>query len=155
MSVVITSNRPTLEVGGRVFTDLSTLKTIATLNGGASGSQSNFRLMTGSSGYTPSGSTALKVKAMKITPETGSTGLVDLVYSDNDVGLSTTTAFTNPVRVCGTSNFHFVSPAFSSTQSFQNTEYPMEWTVPNAKYAGIGGPGAGVIVVAFLYGYEE
>lgn len=146
-------NIPTLEVAGRVFTDLDNLIILygsTTNTNGAS-----LRRANGTSGYTPSGSNSFKILALRQTATLGSTptnGYGSLGYSDNDVAVNTATAATNPVYVAGAlNNFPFSNP---QTQAQVPSEHPLDFTVPNGKFVFADG-GGGVGSVSWqVFGYE-
>lgn len=71
----------------------------------------------------------------------GSEGPVNLFYSDNDVGIDTTTAATNPVYY-KTFSSTFVNAFYLNTSTAGNSlssfaEYPVQFEAPNTKYVGV------------------
>jgi hypothetical protein len=119
------------------------------INAGAGG-KFTFRKMTaGASGYAPSGITFVP-KAIKIWCGDASNITFDLCYADNDVGYSSSTAFTNPVRLAGAS----VTTGFSCIAN-KSDEFIIDgFSCPASKYLGATGNTATINVIAHLYGYE-
>ncbi len=95
---------PTLTVGGRVFTDLTTL---IILKAHVSGNtRSTMRKSSGSTGYqVTAGKTytvhALQAMAATTLSATGASVSFTLAQVDADIGLDVATAFTNPVYSAG------------------------------------------------------
>lgn len=144
-------NVDSITVGGRVFTDLTTLKILVATT--AANTNATFRTMNGTSGYTPSGATTFVVHAMKAIGTAAGTTWGSLGYGDNDVGINSGTTPTNAVYVGGSSTVttHATSTIAAGSQVPSEMAHPMQFTIPNGKYpAMIGGANQTV----YLYGYE-
>lgn len=142
---------PTLTIGGRVFTDLTTIKMLYARQGGDV--RSSFRLANGTSGYAVTGGTTLTVYAVAIIPNDSSTIGFQLAYSDNDVGSDTNTAFTNPVYWMGASNALHQVAAVGSGMPEAVRSFALNFQVLAAKYPGLQISTAARFSM-ILYGYE-
>lgn len=99
---------PTLTVGGRVFTDLTTLIILAGYQG--SNARTTLRVPGASSGYPVTTGKTLTVHAARFscsnTP--GTQGYItQLVQSDNDLGYDSNTSYTNPKYYTAIANILF------------------------------------------------
>jgi hypothetical protein len=146
---------PTLTVGGRVFTDLSTLITLVTAIQTANRS-GTFRLTNGSSGYPVTASKTLTVSAMSVISTNqvagNSAGVASFGYADNDVGVNSATALTTPVYYGGSALIGLApvgEPSFGG--EFQ---YSVKLVVPAGKYPFAVQDGSANILVIHAYGYE-
>lgn len=139
----------TITVGGKVFTDLENLIQLHGIL--VSGGSCTLRKADSSSGYLPSGSNNFQVHAIQLF--IAACGEFVLLYSDNDMGVDTSTAPTNPVYPggslsCGILTLNGQYAAGSIVSMLSN------FIIPNGKYIAInyaGYPSDGVIRV---YGYE-
>lgn len=137
-----------LTVGGRVFTDLTNLIQLYSENL-ATGGNFTFRKLSASSGYAPSGVTFLP-KAFNMVNPDASSRTAAICSSDNDVGFSSASSLTNPVRPAGSaSGAMFFAPTLS------NKEFPLSgFVVSSGKFvSGDCGTG-GQSTRHWLYGYE-
>ena len=137
----------TITVGGRVFTSLTTLKILSCLITSGSFSSARNPESPSGTGYTPSGATAFKIKALDITSKATAQN-VGFGYSTGDAGI----AGGSP-----TGMIFFGSGSSSSYQDlFANTsqhwQYSYQATVPNGKYLTNRADFDGA---ALIYGYEE
>lgn len=154
--IIQPSNIPSVSIGGRVFTDLANLKILGAGFDAATTVNSTFRAPNTSAGYqVPVGKKfvvmAIVVKIYEATA-TASTIGIRLQYSDNDVGMQTSTALTNAVTTFGaTQASSFGSLANTSLGAqFQEAIY---FEIPAAKYlTGINI--SGKASNALIYGYE-
>lgn len=151
------SQRPTLTVGGRVFTNLSTDTTtglimlLAYTTG--TGYNSTFRSPNATSGYAVPAAKTLRVLAMRIfAPYTAQSSESSIGYADNDVGIATTTAFTNAVRMGGAylagANINLIGASYS--------EAALNFTIPTGKYPMFdSGAVASTKTCVHIFGYLE
>lgn len=148
--------RPTLLVGGRVFTDLTNLKILGTRADG--GQYGTFRSGNATSGYQVGASTALTIYATKIKPrDGGQTSHGALFYADNDVGMNSVTAPTNAVYQFGDASFIFLKghlgTAGGNSQDVDASHGDnFSFTVPSNKYLQLVMTGSSSLCLA--YGYE-
>jgi hypothetical protein len=144
---------PSLTVGGRVFTDTTNLIQAVCFVTGTTNPNCTFRKMSGSAGYTPSGSKSFRILAMKILNNSSANNSSFYVgYSTNDVGFGTTTGPTGAVYVAGQSTLLM----FNTTSGISSIEYPMDFTVPNGKYPFISnGTVSSLSGFVIIYGYEQ
>lgn len=152
MAQLLSSQRPTVTVGGRVFTDLTNLIALtATMNAGAAARYSTFRR--GSAGYQVTAAKTLKLSAMKsLVMGTGS-GIITLGYGDNDVGFTSSAAPTTATYPWGSTsyfgapavgNYLFHEFALDSSTGFAATKYPF-----------FQNDGVALICMVLIYGYES
>jgi hypothetical protein len=139
---------PSITVGGRVFTDLTSLKVLS--SGVITNPRCTFRLPTGSAGYQVTAGTTLTVSAIRIVPSTTGLSVCTLAQTDNDVGLDSATAFTNPVYQGGSTTIW--THAISSTIPTAVEATATLFTVAAQKYLSSLGNTNGERYIAF--GYE-
>lgn len=146
MAQLLAGQRPSLTIANRVFTVFTGLIRVH----GVCGSNSNatFRKSASSSGYTPSGSTAFRLWAVKTICRTAAGVLPKIAYSDNDVGQDSASSLTNPVYVGGNSAMDW--PAGSAIGSA--SEYDCDFLVANTKYLSFN---SGANTRMMGWGYEE
>lgn len=90
---------PTLDLGGRVFTDLTTIKVLGGY--GAGGQFATLRLSTATSGYTVTNGMTLTLTTLTHAWVGGVDVAANLGYGDNDVGMGSAAAPTNAVWAFG------------------------------------------------------
>lgn len=148
-------NIPLLTVGGRTFTDLTTLLVLVAYVTGAN--RSTARLPGATSGYQVTSGKTYQIRAIQLAPS-GTNGNGQLYYSDNDIGLSSGTALTNPIYQYGTVNAQGIPIVGSSTATIAPAlqQMPVHFNVAAQKYPGIEmtNSGGGVNVGLHLFGYE-
>lgn len=144
---------PTLTVGGRVFTDLTTLIIL----GGYALSNNSFaslRKPNGSAAYSITTAKTYTIYAAKLIGYTlGGTGYINVLYGDTDAGMDAASAPTNAVYCNGDAATRYAGVGASST----GTGYFLDgshtpFAVPAGKYVAskfLNGGGT-----AFVYGYE-
>lgn len=139
---------PTLTVGGQVFTDLDNL--ISLVGSTASGTlYTGFRKNTETSGYQVPVGKILVIKAMRIQNKSTSTTFFSLNYADNDQGMGSATAPTNPVYLGGATQ---CCPAGGTSVNIQ--EYGgLDFRVPAQKYIGGNDQDASGLTFVQLFGY--
>lgn len=133
-----------IQLGERRITNVSSLIILGTYL--VANGKATFRQPNGTSGYAVPGGQTLTIIGVQIHAAVGSSAQLGLVYSDNDVGFNSTTAFTNPVYQFGDANFSFFrNPGVTANglapgmpQSFATY-----FQVPTGKYPGINHTGAG------------
>lgn len=145
---------PTLTVGGRVFTDLTTLIELTGFCGNTN-TNASLRLYSGSSGYQVTVGKTLTLHAQQIswTTASGSAGFA-LGYADNDVGMDSGTAFTNPVWRGGTSSNKGIYPTITtgSSGSIYQTAFKVNCIAQKyVAFNGTSGVGGNYITT---WGYE-
>lgn len=138
----------TITVGGKVFTDLTNLKILHCFTS-STGGNGTFRLNGTSVGY-QAGANGFQIQAVRaFTATSGIDSSGQLLYSDNDVGFNSTTAFTNPVYsygVAGAADLLFKTGTIFETA--------VNFTIPNTKYVSFAAPTATSIYSIVVYGYE-
>ncbi len=139
----------TITVGGRVFTDLTTLKVLR----GYSTSTKEFTFRNGASGY--QASNTLTLYALRMFNGVGASatsviGNCTLAYSDNNVGLDATGGtFTNPVYYGGSSSL--LTLGAGNVVGLNMTEASVNFAVPTTKYPGAVCNSAASYLTAFGY----
>lgn len=141
-----------ITVGGRVFTDVDNLIILIATIQGTTGYRSTFRKTNETAGYKPSGSNKFNVLALKSWIVQGaSIAKLGIGYADNDVGMASTTAFTNDFPM-GYTNDGFDIGAWGN---YYGQEYPLYFQIPNGKYPRLATTSATeAIANVVLYGYE-
>jgi hypothetical protein len=150
-------NVPSLTIGGRVFTDLTNLKILQGVANGTTNVRCSLREAGASAGYqVPVGKT-FKVLAVVFqvgASAAGTSNSVAFAYSDNDVGVAASTAFTNPVYIGGNLDNGAYMP-LTALSNLTKTEFSVNFDIPAGKYLGIQALSTGAVVVrATVYGYE-
>lgn len=150
-------NIPNLVVGGRVFTDLTNLIVLAAYVTTAS-NRATFRKINTSAGYAVTAGKTLTIYAAKATAAsslstTSAVTTATFAYSDNDVGLDTATAFTNPVYEIGDVNFHTINAYPAAGNMNINEVGGLNFQVLQNKFPGFVNAGAGQLYI-YVYGYE-
>lgn len=144
---------PSLTIGGRVFTDVSSSLIVLYGNSVGGGALTNcgLRLGNGTAAYQVTAGKTLQIRAVKImTSVTAANSGCTFLYCDNDIGYRSNTAPTNPIYFGGSvSNFMGDGPFVAG----QFTESAINFNIPATKFAGIITNGAGVYYYQF-YGYE-
>lgn len=153
-NAIVPAAMPALSIGGRVFTDLANLKILRTaitnVGGATNGSG---RLNTGSAGYQVTAGKTLKVKAVRCFGQTfTAAGIFYICYSDNDVGLVSTTAFTN-ATYSGNNTSLAVSLSVNAGGIWYETAY--DFDIPAQKYPGAQLATGTYQAMVEFYGYEE
>ena len=147
MDVVgVSGSKPVLQVGGRLFTDLTNM---IVLNCAANSTKtSTARLPGGTSGYAVPAGKTLRILAMQLS------GSIDygcsVGYGDTDVGINSASVPTNYLNWVG----HTSAPN-ASDKPFTpaNGGVSCNWTVPTGKYPCSDSSTGAVGVV--MYGYLE
>lgn len=140
---------PSLTVGGRVFTDLSNL--IVLYGIAQSASHTTLRKPGGSAGYQVTSGKTLTIYAVECFTVTAAAGAAfQLIYADNDVGVGSATAFTNPVYFAGDPNNAF----FYNSATGASLQRAIWYPVPATKYVGMAS-GSSNDQNCFFYGYEQ
>lgn len=143
---------PTLEIGGRVFTDLTTLIRLS----GFTNTNDNctLRKSNGSAGYQVTGGTTLTIKAVKQTTRSALAGArlsILLAQSDNDAGVDSATALTNPVYEIGSGTYF---PYVASDTLSPYWECDSDFSIAATKYVSAVRQAAGAVNIFTVYGYE-
>lgn len=145
---VPSGNIVSLTVGGRVFTDLTNLKTLTAMV--ASTNNSSLRAPNGTAGYAVTAGKTLDIVAAKCNVFTSGTATYQIGYTDNDLGMNSATAKTNGVYFAGSALVGFFNNAAVGMQ-----EFPIQkFSVPATKIPFIESNSAGGVVCIF-FGYER
>jgi len=153
MRIATPGNIPSLEIGGRIFTDLVNLITLIGAGYNPSNTNCTLRKLNASAGYVVPTGKQFRILAIKARSDVAVDCSFRIVYTDNDMGFGTNTAGTNIVYSGGTtiSSQRQVGVTTSSQREFETN-----FVVPAGKYPSIivvGGTAASVS--ADVYGYEE
>lgn len=158
MSVLIPSTRPTLQVGGRVFTDLTNLIVLGTRADG--GQFGTFRDLNTNAGYQVTTGKTLTIHAARMIPRDGGiTTHGNIFYGGNDVGLNSASAPTTPVYPIGDSSFIVLKALLGTTgvpsDRTLEASNALNWDfqVPQSMYPQFTVTGSSALCIA--YGYEN
>lgn len=143
--------RPIVQISGRVFTDLSNL--IVTYGStDAANNRTTLRKQNGTSGYQiPVGKTYFIWAIQAYVRTAGAGDFIGLAYADNDVGVTTNTAFTNAVYPGGDADNSAVLPTNNAGTVISSDVY---FGVVAQKYGAVYNPGSTAIFYARCWGYE-
>lgn len=146
----------TLTVGGRVFSNLSSLIQLYGCVLSATNRYTSFRKPNTTSGYAPSGVT---FRVCAITAQsyiTNTQNAASIYYADNDSGIASTTAPVNPVYVGGSAgNSGLISELLAATTTVgDETIYILDFVIPSGKFLGVDNNAQANQVVYKVYGYE-
>lgn len=141
----------TINVGGRIFTDLTTALIMAVTQVGAN-TFGTFRKTQGTAGYQVTTGKTLTIHAVQLICNAGgnyTTG--GLGYGDTDIGLNSAAAPTNPIYIGGSTGIQPFAASALASGGYQNVgQYPCNFTVPALKYPLWNGPQS----QAMIFGYE-
>lgn len=140
----------TLVVAGRTFLDLANLKVLLTRTGAAT-SNGTFRELNASAGYQVPNDKKFVVKAIVWGGQEAAGNMPTLCYSDNDVGVNSSTAFTNVVNMAAIANNMFADGPTAG--SYQNM-YIDDFEIPAGKYIGVADGNTTDINLFQIFGYE-
>lgn len=147
---------PCLTIAGRVFTDIDNMVLLKSYAEGTTNIRGTARKENASSGYKVPVGKKFIVKAVRLqaTNTASNANQVLIVgYSDNDVGIAASTAFTNPVYPAGSSTAGAVGAMTAISNVVQ--EFIMNFEVPAEKYIGIVAVATAVnYITVEIYGYE-
>lgn len=139
--------KPSLTIGGRTFTDLDNLIILTCYSAATGGG--TFRAQGSSSGYQVTSGKTLRVLAVKSTSGTSTaTPTYLLAQSDNDIGLNSATALTNPVYHNGS------SASLSMAAGYHTNEQAIRFDVASGKYLSLTGASNGYGSTYIAYCYE-
>jgi hypothetical protein len=121
---------PTLTIGGRVYTDISSnLKRLITHVAATGGG--TFRLFSGSAGYAVTTGKTLTIESLRREDLSSTVGTgIAMAQTDNDIGLNSATALTNAVYWGGSNT---LTPSIS-TGSGTNVVADIYFPVAALKY---------------------
>jgi hypothetical protein len=147
---------PSLTVGNQIFTDRLTNANFMMLFCSVGALTScTFRTGNGGAGHQVAAGKTLYIYAYKvifIEAATGSGNTGQLLYSSNDVGFNTSTAFSGAVYLNGNStNGLGIFPY--NAQGGASAEGPMNFQVPSGNYVGVYN-NSGVGTTFEVFGYE-
>lgn len=143
-----------LQIAGRVFTDITNLKTLVCwIDGAASGNATATKAETvAAGGYVVPAGKQFRVLAWRFHINVAVGGRIQLLYSDNDVGSGGSgTAFTNAKYQGGGSS----TAGGIVTIALGIIEYPTNFVVPTGKYVGVSNFTSVAAGSIQLFGYEE
>lgn len=144
-----------LIVGGRVFTEVDQLINLVGYQSGATNIRATFRKTNGSAGYEVPVGKSFRVMAWEYNNQDQNVadGLA-LCYTDNDVGINTSTAFTNPVWLGGDASAAAVSTRGVQKPALQNQSGAIEFLVPAGKFISMQGAATAEVRWVRLWGKE-
>ncbi len=142
----------TLTIGGRVFTDLTTILCLYTK--GTSTNRCTFRLYGSQSGagYVVTGGKTLRIYAYYLQSPSASVVSALIAQTDNDIGLGAATAFSNPIYF-GTESSTTADPIQIPAATTQSQAASPLGKVLAGKYLSLDNNGGGTSLVT-AYGYE-
>lgn len=147
---------PSLNIGGRIFTDLDNLK-IKGASAVASFQNSSMQSPEDGGNYQVPADKKFRILAVKfwLQEQTAQdAGILRLLYSDNAVGMESATAFTNAVYWMNNSNASIIGTLAGAPHK-DSYECPVFFDVPATKYPSMNSVHASTArVVANFYGYE-
>ena len=142
----------TITIGGRKIVKTSDLVILSCAPSGAS-DRGTFRKNNESAGYVVPASSQFRVVAVRVINRTAADGpLLTLAYSDNDVGISASTAFTNPVYHYGAAGAY---TALCENGTGKKCEVETNFVVPTGKYIGVDKQNTSSSCIVQIFGYEE
>lgn len=148
---------PSLTIAGRTFTDLTNLVVLTGFVNGTTTTNCALRKQGGTSGYQVPASKTFKIAAIVVEAlqsAAGNNSLVYLCYADNDVGISTATAFTNQVFMGGAAAAGVIGSAANPATSSQ-FQAAVQFDVPTGKYVSVQAASSALpSAVVRVYGYE-
>jgi len=140
---------PTLSVGNHVYTDLTNL---IVLHGYAVGAHNcTLRKGAASAGYQTTTGKTLTISMIHMQQNNGTQGQITLSYSDNDVGLDSSTSLTNGVNVIGSAATPWLSGNTTAGAEFTKA---CSFGVPSQKYTTVVGINASAQTILDAFGYE-
>jgi hypothetical protein len=142
--------RPAIQVGGRVFTDLTNL--ILIYGRATTTTNSTLRKPNGSSGYTPAAGKTFTVHAVRAIVMAAAAAGCIIGYADNDIGFSSASALTNPVRIGGASHPFIAMASLTPDMNEAALGLSGAFAVPEAKYPFCESSSGDVLV--HVYGYD-
>jgi hypothetical protein len=148
-------NIPTLTVGGVTFTDLDNL--IVVQGQASSNSNSTCRLPNSTSGYQAVNTFRVRAAKMRCGNSTaGQYANISPLYSDNDVGLNSATAFTSAVSYAGSGNNFFTAGSDGVSADHTRTlEHALFFNVLTTKYFGFAKSGLTNDTGVQAFGYDS
>jgi len=146
---------PTLTVGGRVFTDLSNLIVLYGYASGTTTIYCSLRLATASAGYQVTSGKTLRILALEAhsvyTTAAAANGVLP-GYTDDDVGMNSSTVGTNRVSVTAGAG-SLIFPPVNSALAY--SQMPIDWRIPATKYPGFVVQSATLVNIGIrAFGYE-
>lgn len=144
---------PSLNIGGRTFTDLRNLKFLVGGVSGAANGNTSFREGTSTTGYAPPASKVFRVLAARSLVIATGTEWCSILYADNDVGFSTNTAFTNAKHSGGAAGVSSI--CLPSVISSAWIETPYDFIIPTGKFLSVTNFASASTVRFQIFGYEE
>ena len=154
----------TVQVGGRIFTnvsDLVILQTVCDPGMGGFHQWGTFRAGNAAGGYQVPHAHIFRALALQIIRGSGTTSLIptntDLLYGDNDVGFNSVLAPVTPVYYCTAAGGYagcasLYSPA-GITVDGDIFERAIKWDIPQDKYPAFQGNVSLREILIVLYGY--
>lgn len=141
---------PSITIGGRVFTDLSTNLIVLISGANAAANYTTFRRPFASAGYQVTAGKTLYVTAMQY--RAAAVSAIGMGYSDNDVGLNVAGPPTNWIQMMGAAQ---AFDNFSAVVGAYGNEKAVWYPIPAGKYITWNGYGASMQNQIVLWGYEK
>lgn len=141
---------PILQVGGRVFTDITNLIILSGTFNGAVNGYCSARRQNGTTGYAPGAGKSFRLMAFELSVLTvTANATLQVGYQDADVGFGTNNAPTNLVQVAGSGN-----GTGYSTNTVGVTQYALDFSIPTGKYLYTFNSGNVSVGHYRMFGYE-
>lgn len=132
MNLIMPPAAPSLQIGGRVVTDLTNLIYLSGASISPTNINTTLRLNNGSAGYQVPVGRTLRIFAVRITAVGFSATMLSApLYSDNDVGIATATVYTNAKFIGNDSNMAYMQ---SMTSLNHSVTRDLTWDIPAGKY---------------------
>lgn len=154
------SNFPTgtsLSIGDFTFPDPDNLITLFAKTAGNVTTNCTFFTSDGTPYQVPSGKSLFVKCGIVLETQPNNTGVASILYSDNNVGFLSSSAFTNPKYVGGdVAAFHISLNYVALAAPFPFSIDAKGFQVPTGKYVGVYNNGSGSGVTNYqLFGYEK
>jgi len=144
---LIQGQSPYLVIGNRVITDVDNLIVLTGVILSAALGKSSLRVPLAGAGRAVTAGKTFKVKAIRAS--ISSAGSILMGYCDNDCGVGTNTAPTNPVYFNCSSGTAIICGAANS-----QVEQAVEYSVPTGKYLFCVTDGTTLAATVTVFGYE-
>lgn len=148
---------PSLQIGGRVYTDLTSLIILGA--DATAGRWGTMRLCSGTAGYQVTTGKTLTISSVAANSPAGGGSSVygTILYGNTDVGFQSASAPTSPVYMFGSSTVFPILGAFAasgaSVSNYKDTAININFAVPATKYPALENSG-GAEIFMIAYGYE-
>lgn len=143
---------PALQIAGRVFTDLTNLLVFAGTINGATNRYCSPRLYSGTAGYQVTSGKSLVIWAVATDISVAGTSFMGVGYCDNDVGMATNTAPTNPIYQ--PSSASLLAATGLGVYATGVKEFATKLIIPTGKFLLVDSVGGTTVGTVKLFGYE-